>query len=36
MYTVPITLTAGSVLKFIAVAPDFAPSAVRTITTTVQ
>jgi hypothetical protein len=35
-YTGPITLTSGSVLKFIAIAPNLSPSAVRTITTTIQ
>jgi hypothetical protein len=35
-YTGPITLTASQVLKFIAVAPGYSPSAVRTVTDTVQ
>jgi hypothetical protein len=35
-YTVPIVVTSGTVLKFIAVAPGFAQSAVRTVTDTVQ
>jgi hypothetical protein len=36
VYTGPLTLTSSSVLKFIAVAPNFSQSAVRTVTTTVQ
>lgn len=35
-YTGPITVTATTTLKFIAVAPNFAQSAVRTVTITVQ
>jgi hypothetical protein len=35
-YTGPITLSVNSVLKFIAVAPNYAQSAVRTVTTTIQ
>jgi hypothetical protein len=35
-YTGPITLTGSEVLKFIAVAPGYAPSPVRTVTDTVQ
>lgn len=35
-YTGPITLTTGSTLKFIAIGPGFAPSDVRTVTTTIQ
>ena len=36
VYTGPITFTASATLKFIAVAPNYNPSAVRTITVTVQ
>jgi LysM repeat protein len=35
-YTGPITFTASTTLKFIAIAPNYNPSAVRTITVTVQ
>jgi hypothetical protein len=35
-YTGPITFTASATLKFIAIAPNYNPSAVRTITVTVQ
>jgi hypothetical protein len=35
-YTGPITLTTGSVLKFIAIGPNYINSAVRTVTTTIQ
>ncbi|MFN7997794.1 MAG: chitobiase/beta-hexosaminidase C-terminal domain-containing protein [Bryobacteraceae bacterium] len=36
VYTGPIMLTTGSILKFIAIAPGFSPSDVRTVTTTIQ
>lgn len=35
-YTGPITLTTGSILKFIAIGAGFSPSDVRTVTTTIQ
>ncbi len=35
-YTVPIVFTATTTLKFIAVAPNYAQSAVRTVVVTVQ
>jgi len=36
VYTAPLVLTTGSVLKFIAVAPNYSQSAVRTVTTVIQ
>ena len=35
-YTGPVTITAGATLKFIAVAPGYTASAVRTVTTTIN
>ncbi len=36
IYSTPLVLNASSVLKFIAIAPNLAPSAVRTVSTTIH